>query len=50
MCSVLNTSRIGRLITDWLVENMNPDMTQYRMPLDISVSPKNNNKKIQQNN
>jgi hypothetical protein len=28
-----------RLITDWLVKNMNPDMTPNRMSLDVSVSP-----------
>ena len=29
------------LITDWLLENMNPDMTLNKMHLDVSVSPKN---------
>ena len=32
-----NISRIGRLITDWSVQNMNPDMTLYSMFLDVSV-------------
>jgi hypothetical protein len=35
------TSRFGRLITDWLVENMSPDMTSYRMLLDGSISQRN---------
>ena len=29
----------GRLIADWLVENMNPDMILYRMLVDGSVMP-----------
>jgi hypothetical protein len=29
----------GRFVTDWTVKNMNPDVTQYRMRLDASVSP-----------
>ena len=37
----LDTSRFGRLITDWLVENMSPDMTSYRMLLDGSISQRN---------
>ena len=32
-----NTYRTGRLIPDWLVENMNPDMTPNRMLLDVNV-------------
>jgi len=39
--SVLNC----RLIADWSVyitDNINPDMTPYRMLLDVSVSPKKN--------
>jgi len=36
----LNTSRIGRLMVDWSVQNMNPDTTLYSMVLDVSVSQK----------
>jgi len=36
----LNTSRIGRLMVDWSVQNMNPDTTLYSMFLDVSVSQK----------
>jgi hypothetical protein len=28
------------------MENMNPDMTPYRMFLDVSISPKNKNRKM----
>jgi len=35
-----NTSRVGRHIAGWFVENMNPDVTPYRMLLDVNVSPK----------
>ena len=40
MCTVIdnNTSRFGSLDTDWYVENMTREMTQYRMSLDVSVS------------
>lgn len=40
MCTVIdnNTSRFGSLVTDWYVENMTPEMTQYRMSLVVSVS------------
>jgi hypothetical protein len=31
---VFNTSRVGRHIAGWFVENMNPDVTPYRMLLD----------------
>ena len=30
----------SRLITDWSVENINLDVTQYMMLLDVSVLPK----------
>jgi hypothetical protein len=33
-----NISRFGRLIVHWLIENVNPDITSYRMSLDSSVS------------
>jgi hypothetical protein len=33
-----NTSRFSRPITDWSVENINPDMT-LSMMLDASISP-----------
>ena len=39
-----DTLRFSRLITDWSVENMNPDMTPYRM-LYVSVLPKKGRKK-----
>jgi len=32
------TLQIGRFIADRSVENINPDVTQYGMSLDISVS------------
>ena len=32
-----NTSKIGRLVADWLVENMNPDLTRYRLLLDVRM-------------
>ncbi len=35
--SVFNTSRFGRLDVDWLVENMTPEATLYRMSLHVSV-------------
>ena len=34
------TQILSRLITDWSVENMNLDVTPYRMHIDVSVSPK----------
>ena len=34
-----NTSRFGRLVPDWLVENMTHDVTECGMSLDVSVSP-----------
>ena len=40
-----NTTRIGKVITDWLVENMNPDMTPYVMSLDFIVYYQNKHKK-----
>jgi hypothetical protein len=33
---VFNTSRVGRHIAGLFVENMNPDVTPYRMLLDVS--------------
>jgi len=44
-----NRSTLGRLNADWWVENMNPDVTSYRMLLDISVLPKINIKKNKTN-
>ena len=35
-----DTQIFSRLITDWSVENMNMDVTPYRMHIDVSVSPK----------
>jgi len=35
----LNTSRFGRGIADWSVENMKPDVTPYRISSDVSVLP-----------
>jgi hypothetical protein len=32
------------LVADWSVDNMNPEVTSYRMSLDASASLKNNNK------
>ena len=32
-----NTSIFGRLIIDWSLENINPDMTLYMMSLDVSI-------------
>ena len=40
MYSVLIHKYLSRLITDWSVENMTPDMTLYEMLLDVIVSPK----------
>ena len=40
---VLCFKGFSRLITDWLVENVNPDMTSNRILLDVSVLPKKNN-------
>jgi len=40
MYSVFDTLRFRRLITDWSVENMNPDVTPYRVSLDVSMSQK----------
>lgn len=37
MCLVLNTSRFGRLIVEWSVENMTSDVTLYGMSLDASA-------------
>jgi hypothetical protein len=38
-----------RLLSNWLVENMNPVVTSYGMSLDVSVSSKSeNNKNVQQ--
>ena len=31
---------IGRLVTDWSVDNMNPDMTPYMILLDVCISQK----------
>jgi hypothetical protein len=39
-----DTLRFIRLIADWSVENIKPDMTPYRMLLDVIVSPKNKKK------
>ena len=33
-----NTSRFGRLITDWLVECVNPDLIPYEALLDVSIN------------
>jgi hypothetical protein len=38
---VIDTYRFSSLIPDWLVENMNPDMTPNSILLDISALPKN---------
>jgi hypothetical protein len=35
----MNSSENSRLVNEWAVINMNPDVTQYRMWLDVSVSP-----------
>jgi hypothetical protein len=32
-----NTSRFRRLVADWLVEHLTPDVTLNRMSLDISI-------------
>jgi hypothetical protein len=32
----------GWLLADWLVEKINPDMTSYRMLLDVTVPPNKN--------
>ena len=29
----------GRLVNNWTIKNMSPDVTPYRMWLDVSVSP-----------
>jgi hypothetical protein len=39
-----DTLRFIRLIAHWSVENIKPDMTPYRMLLDVIVSPKNKKK------
>ena len=39
MYSVLIHKYLSRLITNWSVENMTPDMTLYEMLLDVIVSP-----------
>jgi len=44
----LDNSKFSRLISDWSVENMIPDMTPYEMLLDDSVSPKKKIKTIRQ--
>jgi hypothetical protein len=36
----------SRLIADWLVENMNLDLTTQRMSLDVCLSPKKNVKRM----
>jgi hypothetical protein len=33
----VNTSKFGRLIFDYFVENMTPDITPYRIMLDDNV-------------
>ena len=33
----LNTSRYGRVIANWSVENMNPGFIPYMMLLDVSI-------------
>jgi hypothetical protein len=38
------------LVADWSVDNMNPEVTSYRMSLDASASLKNNNKTDQTSN
>lgn len=38
-----DTYRFSMLINDWSVENMNPDMTLYKMSVDISASPSKQN-------
>ena len=35
-----DTQIFSRLIAEWSVENMNLDVTPYRMHIDVSVSPK----------
>ena len=35
--SIYNTSRYGRLVTDWSVKNMTFDVTLDGMLLDVSV-------------
>lgn len=36
------TLRFRRLITDWLVKNLNPDMTPSGISFDVSFSPLKN--------
>jgi hypothetical protein len=43
---LINSIIFSRLTADRLMENMNPDMTPYRMLLDVSISPKNKNRKM----
>ena len=38
---VIDTYRFSSLIPDWLVENMNPDITPNSILLDVSALPKN---------
>jgi hypothetical protein len=45
VCLVL-ISIDSRLIVNWSVDNMNPDVTQYVMSFDVSVSPKTKKMKI----
>jgi hypothetical protein len=40
-----NISGFGRLVTDWSVENIIPDMTPYGMLLIVSALPKKNSNK-----
>jgi hypothetical protein len=35
----------SRFVAEWSVENMNPDVSPYRMSLDASVSPKKKKEK-----
>jgi hypothetical protein len=38
VCTRIDTKRCSRLIADWSVKGMNPDVTQYRVLLDVNVS------------
>ena len=40
-----NNIRFRRVVTDWSVENVTPQMTQYVMSLDASIFPDTHKKK-----
>ena len=39
----INTSRFSRCNADWSVENIKPNVTQYRLLIDVNVSPRKKN-------